>query len=442
MFSKWFAKREDGGPPGASGPGPASGDATKRMGSNVQRRFARGVDCNSEFWVLLAERRHHPFGRTLRLQKRTPSGKPHVLYVAGIALLSLAADQIRGGLGFASIHSPPFSFSIEPPPPSPPLLPRPVKMVIRGDRATGKSSLFELLQGKAMSPQYVETPEIQVGDAGAGWCDPCPHPSNPLSSIAQVSNISWKYKNVDDVVKVEVWDVVDKGKPRRHSDASKLRRPGGPHQVGRGGGVINNLCSLTLCPPLCCPLPSRRRTSRLRSMPPLSTSTKVKPGPVQLGWFCFAMPQPLPPPPSLSRAAGTHAVVMMLDVCKPWTFEYVEREIPNVPADIPVLILVCLPALVLSYTLSHSNSAKCLPPMQTKANFRDMESSRKITIEQIEMYTDTRPRGKGAAKIMVAETSLTEGPARTPPPPREKKRSSLLTSLSLQGLVCGSCTVS
>ena len=36
---------------------------------------------------------------------------------------------------------------------------------------------------------------------------------------------------------------------------------------------------------------------------------------------------------------GTHGVILMMDVTKAWTFEYVCRELPKIPQYIPVLIL-------------------------------------------------------------------------------------------------------
>ncbi len=36
---------------------------------------------------------------------------------------------------------------------------------------------------------------------------------------------------------------------------------------------------------------------------------------------------------------GTHGVVFIFDVTKMWTFEYIDRELPKVPAHIPGEIL-------------------------------------------------------------------------------------------------------
>ena len=61
-----------------------------------------------------------------------------------------------------------------------------LRILIRGDRAVGKTALFKRLEEQLFVEEHFPTPEIQV------------------------THIPWSYKTSDEVVKVELWDVVDK----------------------------------------------------------------------------------------------------------------------------------------------------------------------------------------------------------------------------------------
>ncbi|KAG0444102.1 hypothetical protein HPB47_014172 [Ixodes persulcatus] len=142
----------------------------------------------------------------------------------------------------------------------------------------------------------------------------------------QVASIQWSYKATDDVVKVEVWDVVDKGKKRRPIEGLKLDNAGSPE-----AGV--------------------------------------------------------PEEPALDAEfidvyKGTNGVIMMLDITKQWTFDYVQRELPKVPDNIPVLVL---------------------------ANHLDMKHHRNITEDQVRFYVESIERPAGSAQIRYAESSLRNG---------------------------------
>lgn len=132
-----------------------------------------------------------------------------------------------------------------------------VKIIIKGDRNVGKTCLLERLQGKSFIDAYTPTEQIQV------------------------ASIQWSFKATEDVVKVEVWDVVDRGKARVPQTALKLN---------------------------------------------LSAAQAPAEIPALDAEF-------------LDVYKGTHGVVMMMDVTKLWTFEYVTRELPKVPDEIPILIL-------------------------------------------------------------------------------------------------------
>ncbi|CAG9830804.1 unnamed protein product [Diabrotica balteata] len=173
-----------------------------------------------------------------------------------------------------------------------------MKIVIKGDRNVGKTCLFHRLQGKKFVEEYIPTDEIQV------------------------TSIQWNYKATDDIVKVEVWDVVDKGKKKKHFEGLKLE----------------------------------------------NTQLEVEEEHALDAEF-------------LDVYKGTNGVIMMLDLTKNWTFDYVQRELPKVPGHIPVIIL---------------------------SNHCDMSHHRSVTAEHVNYYiesiADTR-----SAQVRHSESSMRNG---------------------------------
>ncbi|CAB3237178.1 unnamed protein product [Arctia plantaginis] len=137
-----------------------------------------------------------------------------------------------------------------------------MKILIKGDRNVGKSCLLQRLQGGPFIEEYVPTDQIQVAP------------------------IHWTYKNSDYIVKVEVWEVVDKGRTKKK-------------------------------PPL---------GLKLENQTSASISEDGYDTPVLDATF-------------LDVYKNANGVILMLDITKPWTFEYVVKELSQVPADLPVVVL-------------------------------------------------------------------------------------------------------
>lgn len=137
-----------------------------------------------------------------------------------------------------------------------------MKILIKGDRNVGKSCLLQRLQGGPFIEEYVPTDQIQVAP------------------------IHWTYKNTDYIVKVEVWEVVDKGRTKKK-------------------------------PPL---------GLKLENQSTASTSEDGYETPVLDATF-------------LDVYKNANGVILMLDITKPWTFDYVVKELSQVPADLPVVVL-------------------------------------------------------------------------------------------------------
>ncbi|KAF6202581.1 hypothetical protein GE061_002979 [Apolygus lucorum] len=169
-----------------------------------------------------------------------------------------------------------------------------MKIIIKGDACSGKTALFQRLQGKQFSErEYFPTDSIQV------------------------TNVQWSYKNAEDVVKVEVWDIVDKGKKR-----------------------------------------------------PVRTGLKFSEVAVSLD------------AEFLDVYKGTDGVIIIFDITKPWTFSYVQKELPKISEDIPVLIL---------------------------GNRCDMGHHRAVPEDTVRHYVNSIQRPNGQAQVRYTESSMVNG---------------------------------
>uniref|UniRef100_A0A2K6EJH4 Rab-like protein 6 n=1 Tax=Propithecus coquereli TaxID=379532 RepID=A0A2K6EJH4_PROCO len=171
-----------------------------------------------------------------------------------------------------------------------------MKIVIRGDRNTGKTALWQRLQGRRFVEEYIPTQEIQV------------------------TSIHWNYKTTDDIVKVEVWDVVDKGKCKKRGDGLKMEND--PQEAESEMALDAEF---------------------------------------------------------LDVYKNCNGVVMMFDITKQWTFNYILRELPKVPTHVPVCVL---------------------------GNYRDMGEHRVILPDDVRNFIDSLDRPPGASYFRYAESSM------------------------------------
>eukprot|EP01103_Thecamoeba_quadrilineata_P015134 TRINITY_DN4691_c0_g1_i1.p1 TRINITY_DN4691_c0_g1~~TRINITY_DN4691_c0_g1_i1.p1 ORF type:complete len:925 (-),score=248.21 TRINITY_DN4691_c0_g1_i1:50-2773(-) len=149
-----------------------------------------------------------------------------------------------------------------------------LKVLIRGEANTGKTCLWNRLQDGPFIEEHIPTREIQV------------------------ANINWCYRASNDKIKVEIWDVVDKGKlknPPAKPDlklSHETQSSGQEKGAGVGGMYGEGSYPLNV----------------------LDANT-------------------------IDVMQGAHAVIMIFDPIKKWTWTYAQNEIQKIPSNIHVLLL-------------------------------------------------------------------------------------------------------
>ncbi|CAG8587537.1 8521_t:CDS:2 [Funneliformis mosseae] len=132
------------------------------------------------------------------------------------------------------------------------------------------------LQGDAFKEDYVTTSQIQV------------------------ANIQWNYNQTNDVIKVEIWDVVDKG----INPTSSSKRP----NLSNGTGL-------------------KIENDQVASTSPVQQATELSPDQLTLDAA------------TINVYRNTHGIILLFDITKTWTFDYAIKELKSIPVNMAVLLL-------------------------------------------------------------------------------------------------------
>ncbi|RNA39810.1 rab 6 [Brachionus plicatilis] len=152
------------------------------------------------------------------------------------------------------------------------------------------------------------------------------------SDEIKVANIQWNYKTTDDVVKVEVWDVVDRSKKKRNLLQQKISS------------------SNTL-----------KFDHSSSAEPPVEASLDAE---------------------FIDVYKNANGCILVYDITKQWTWDYIERELPKIPSHLPVLVI---------------------------GNHRDMNHHRTVDESKCKYFLENLNRGSLGSAVRYTETSMRTG---------------------------------
>uniref|UniRef100_K3WS36 GTP-binding protein Parf n=1 Tax=Globisporangium ultimum (strain ATCC 200006 / CBS 805.95 / DAOM BR144) TaxID=431595 RepID=K3WS36_GLOUD len=173
-----------------------------------------------------------------------------------------------------------------------------MKIIIRGEKGTGKTSLFQRLKGEPIPDEHMSTPQLQS------------------------ATINWNFRtNSEENVKCEVWDVVDRGfNPLVEGSEAAANGPdsadhnGSPFELGALQANGGNFASVRASAAVAASIAGATGVNGAHTVATVDAST-------------------------VDVYHETHGVVFLLDITKWHTLEYVKKELEKVPVHIPTLVL-------------------------------------------------------------------------------------------------------
>ncbi|CBN76796.1 RBEL1, Ras superfamily GTPase [Ectocarpus siliculosus] len=220
-----------------------------------------------------------------------------------------------------------------------------MKVVIRGERGVGKSTLWRRLQGLPYEEKYTPTPEIQT---------------------TTINN--WVYRGSRDVVKVEVWDVVDKGLAQ-----------GGKGRVPEGEDLEDVVAGLP---------PDHGSGGGGRSLAVLDAGV-------------------------VNVYQGASAIIFVVDPYRPETLDKVEKGLAEAPVDLPTVVLLNFRDKLEEDAVakaSQKSGTSTTPASAAAAATAAMASTQSPAASAAEAAADPSP-GDGDASTAVGPSSGTESVA-------------------------------